>query len=332
MRAELESGVLTLRGEDGSAVLVATADVLLSDGRLLRRDLEWRIDSSAPDYVVVRLAFVNRGESPVRVEQLRPLVAERGYRGLPIDAFEISSTGWQSWSRSYPPAPFEPNLHTAGPPIRGPWLPHRQPDSQVEAWMTILRRHDGTSIVLGFLSAERQLGTLEIQPTAAGHALVAATELDGIELAPGAEIESEPLLIAEGAESALRDLYANRVATTMRARPQTRAVLSGWCSWYQLYTTVSEADVLRNMASLAAQRDLLPLQLIQLDDGYQHAVGDWLELNPKFLTRHAGARARDSTARLHAGAVAGSLHRLSPIAHLRTAPATGSCATSAASR
>jgi alpha-galactosidase len=282
MRAELEPGVLTLRDAANSAVVVATADVLLTGGRRLTRDLEWRIDSSAADHIVVRLAFVNRSDSPVRVEQLRPLIAERGYRGLPVDALEISSTGWQSWSRSYPPAPFEPNLTTAGPPIRGPWLPHRQPDSQVEAWMTLLRQLDGTSIVLGFLSAERQLGTIEIQPTAAGHALVAATELEGIEVAPGVEIVSEPLLMAEGSESALRDLYANRVATTMRARPQARAVLSGWCSWYQLYTTVSEADVMRNLLSLAAQRELLPLQLIQLDDGYQHAVGDWLELNAKF--------------------------------------------------
>ena len=118
MRAELEPGVLRLRDQTDSVVLIATADVLLSDGRQLTRDLEWRIDSSAPDYVVVRLAFVNRGERPVRVEQLRPLVAERGYRGLPIDAFEISSTGWQSWSRSYLPASFEPNVHTAGPPMR----------------------------------------------------------------------------------------------------------------------------------------------------------------------------------------------------------------------
>src|SRR5207253_9191120 len=58
--------------------------------------------------------------------------------------------------------------------------------------------------------------------------------------------------------------------------------LTGWCSWYQLYTTVSEADVDRNLSSLAERRDQIPLRLIQLDDGYQHAVGDWLDLNEKF--------------------------------------------------
>jgi len=67
----------------------------------------------------------------------------------------------------------------------------------------------------------------------------------------------------------------------MQARPTTD-VLSGWSSWYQLYTTVSADDVRRNLASLASRRDLLPLKLIQIDDGYQHAVGDWLDLNAKF--------------------------------------------------
>jgi alpha-galactosidase len=38
----------------------------------------------------------------------------------------------------------------------------------------------------------------------------------------------------------------------------------------------------RNVASLAAHKDLLRLRLIQLDDGYQRAVGDWLEVSPKF--------------------------------------------------
>jgi alpha-galactosidase len=145
--------------------------------------------------------------------------------------------------------------------------------------MTVLSADDSPSLLLGFVGAHQQLGTIEIVPTDGGvHNLVAATELDGVS---HAEVVSEPLLIACGSELELLEMYAHAVGDEMHARPATD-VLTGWCSWYQLYTTVSEADVDRNLASLTARHDQLPLHLIQLDDGYQRAVGDWLDLNEKF--------------------------------------------------
>src|SRR5215207_1057199 len=281
MRAEQHAGQLTLLDPSGQTVLVSRAEVLFTDGAL-SSNLDWRIDSSRSDQVVIRVAFVNTTAKAVRIEQIRPMIAQRGYRELALGDLAISATCWQSWSRSHPTAPFAPNATTAAPPIRGPRLPHRGPDSQVEAWMTVLQHPDGHSLLLGFLSAESQLGTIEIRPSEDGHSLIAATELEGITIEPGTEIVSEPLLIAEGTASELIARYAVQVAEKMGARQPHHEVLSGWCSWYQLYTSVSQADVRRNLASLAARRELLPLKLIQIDDGYQHAVGDWLELNNKF--------------------------------------------------
>jgi alpha-galactosidase len=280
--AQVEHGLLTVVESDGSTLLSAHGEALLSDGRVLStRDgnqVAWQVDQ-ADDGVIVRLRLRDAG----RVEQLRPLVAPVGYKALPLRQLRIQQTGWQSWSRTHPPAPFEPNLQTAAPPIRGPYLPHRRKDSQLEPWMTILSASGSPSLLLGFVSAHTQLGSLEIAPAHGegggdGHSLLAATELDGVS---GMDVVSEPLLIATGAESDLLQMYANAVATHMNARVP-REVLTGWCSWYQLYTSVSEADVDRNLSSLAERRDQLPLHVIQLDDGYQHAVGDWLELNEKF--------------------------------------------------
>jgi alpha-galactosidase len=48
---------------------------------------------------------------------------------------------------------------------------------------------------------------------------------------------------------------------------------TGWCSWYGYWMDVTEADVLDN---LAAADDLdLPIDTVQLDDGYQTGIGDW---------------------------------------------------------
>jgi alpha-galactosidase len=61
----------------------------------------------------------------------------------------------------------------------------------------------------------------------------------------------------------------------------------GWCSWYQYFHDVTEADLLGNLARSAGW----PFDVFQLDDGFQRAIGDWLETNEKFpstLDRLAG--------------------------------------------
>ena len=47
-----------------------------------------------------------------------------------------------------------------------------------------------------------------------------------------------------------------------------------WCSWYQYYSEVTAADVLAN---LDAMKEFdLPVGVVQIDDGYEAAPGDWL--------------------------------------------------------
>lgn len=53
-----------------------------------------------------------------------------------------------------------------------------------------------------------------------------------------------------------------------------------WCSWYQYFTDVTEADIVENIEAI--ERLDLPIDVIQLDDGYQSAHGDWLTLTDRF--------------------------------------------------
>jgi alpha-galactosidase len=53
-----------------------------------------------------------------------------------------------------------------------------------------------------------------------------------------------------------------------------------WCSWYHYFTEVTEADVLENLANLSTMD--LPVDVVQLDDGYQTEIGDWLTLGDRF--------------------------------------------------
>ncbi|MEU7524840.1 glycoside hydrolase family 36 protein [Saccharothrix sp. NPDC042600] len=53
-----------------------------------------------------------------------------------------------------------------------------------------------------------------------------------------------------------------------------------WCSWYQYFTEVTESDVDRNLALLDALD--LPVDVVQVDDGYQAEIGDWLAPSGRF--------------------------------------------------
>ena len=64
------------------------------------------------------------------------------------------------------------------------------------------------------------------------------------------------------------------------ARGGLRPVPAVWCSWYQYYAAVTEEDIRDN---LAAMDDLsVPVGVVQIDDGYQAAPGDWLVPSGRF--------------------------------------------------
>ncbi|HEX8863759.1 MAG TPA: glycoside hydrolase family 36 protein [Actinomycetes bacterium] len=79
--------------------------------------------------------------------------------------------------------------------------------------------------------------------------------------------------------AAWADRYAERAAV-----PSPRPAPTVWCSWYHYFTRVTEGDMLEN---LDAMDELdLPVEVVQLDDGYQAEIGDWLELSGRFSSLH----------------------------------------------
>lgn len=54
----------------------------------------------------------------------------------------------------------------------------------------------------------------------------------------------------------------------------------GWCTWYQYFLEVREEDVLENLAAM--RRQDLDVAVVQIDDGYEAGIGDWLERSPRF--------------------------------------------------
>ncbi|GAB2833648.1 hypothetical protein GCM10027176_42440 [Actinoallomurus bryophytorum] len=79
------------------------------------------------------------------------------------------------------------------------------------------------------------------------------------------------------------DGYARRTgAGAVRAAPAV------WCSWYHYFGAVTTDDILENLDAVE-ERDL-PVDVIQIDDGWQAGIGDWLSFSGPFagLPRLAG--------------------------------------------
>jgi alpha-galactosidase len=73
---------------------------------------------------------------------------------------------------------------------------------------------------------------------------------------------------------------------------QVRPAPTIWCSWYHYFTRVTEADMIENLDAM--DRLDLPVDVVQLDDGYQAELGDWLTLSDRFASlRDLTSRIRD---------------------------------------
>lgn len=121
----------------------------------------------------------------------------------------------------------------------------------------------------------------------------------------GKRIGSEPwplfsIFHAWGPHHHLYDRWAALYNQEQPWRPPD--TLRGWTSWYYHYQHISQAIFQSNLKAYCS----LPVQVIQLDDGYQKAVGLWTQPNSRFS---AGLKA-----------LADSIHRCGKKAGIWVAP------------
>jgi alpha-galactosidase len=144
-------------------------------------------------------------------------------------------------------------------------------------------------LLLAFTSCQRFGGEFRLYPSGRLQILMNG---EGRTLAQGQHWQSESLLCLEGPDrEALLTLLATQIEAehgslvdSVSTRP------SGWCSWYHYYAEVSAADIREN---LAVRAERFPaLRYVQIDDGYQAKMGDWLTPSAKF-EQGVAALARD---------------------------------------
>src|SRR5256885_274205 len=66
-----------------------------------------------------------------------------------------------------------------------------------------------------------------------------------------------------------------------RPAPTRSTSTVGW-RWSHYFPDVAESDIVENVAPI--QRLDLPVDVIQIDDGWQSEIGDWLTLSGRFAS------------------------------------------------
>jgi alpha-galactosidase len=269
------------------APLPVAAEAPLVPGRTrlgpLDVDVEIRPDGASAR-VSVRVANASG-----RALRLESLILGFRWREHGLSSLRFLRHGWQSWS--YTGAR---DLDAAGEPgfPSGPWLrglhhavaavaPDRRGWHESDLVSVAGATPRGPACLIGVLERGQVFGVIYLRRERSAVALEAELRLDAI-LAPGETRRLEDVYLSLGADaSGLLEEYAERLGRSAAART-ARPFLAGWCSWYHFFHGVREEDLLRNLDALAAHRQELPVDVVQLDDGYQRAVGDWLETNAKF--------------------------------------------------
>jgi alpha-galactosidase len=178
--------------------------------------------------------------------------------------------GWQSWSPSgwY-------RVHDRPPRS----MPHRKvmnhrPESQIsddvfwgEGLLAVDPGDGGPVHVFAAVDAGRTV--CPIRARGAGDRLVvaAAGQVDHI-------VDS-----GRGQPGSALGRWADKFASAVGVGPLQRAPTI-WCSWYHYFTDVTATDVVENIAAIDDLR--LDVDVVQVDDGYQAEIGDWLVPSERF--------------------------------------------------
>ncbi|MDG9714226.1 glycoside hydrolase family 36 protein [Streptomyces sp. DH10] len=188
---------------------------------------------------------------------------------VPVDPrrARVHEEGWQSWSPSGAYA-----LGTA---------PYRPANAN---WATVCYR-PGVSVPDGVFQGE---GLLALDPGDGSPVrLWAAAE-------PTREVPSIRLAVRDGiaevgADGPVKEWTGDDIRSVLGDWASGLGIVAPrpaptvWCSWYEYFTQVTEDDIHENLRAMDTLD--LPVDVVQIDDGYQRALGDWLTLSGRFRSR-----------------------------------------------
>jgi len=200
------------------------------------------------------------------------------------------SNGWQSWSYAGLVGADQSMPGTRLGPIRrtmidrpGARFPRGRGRVRSDMFGVLLDRISHTGILAGFLSQSAAFGTVTSCLEGTQPSLHLRTNLDDVLLDPGETFITDwaCLDFIDTKSSDPLSTYLKLTADENSARVANSSPL-GWCSWYYYFQDVHQTHIRDHLKWAKEHQDEIPLEVIQIDDGYQSDIGDWLTTNERF--------------------------------------------------
>jgi alpha-galactosidase len=278
-----------------AAVLAPAAGVMLlgigraADGRYLRLDLQ--TIRNAPSRVVplndaenisaVKLtkawngsickpSLINQGSRPVRIKEVALFELTPSFHPetrIYGEGFQMLSQTGGTVSKPEDLGNYTDAKHYKMPIPEG---------ARAFYGMMTLAGGDRKHNLLAFTSCRRFNGQFFLRDGS----LDVVLDTEGLELRPGQQWQLEEFIYRSGPDRG--KLLAELASVLNQNHPPLRfpSPPTGWCSWYCFGPRVTAEQVLENLDFIA--RNAPGLKYIQIDDGYQPAMGDWLETGKAF--------------------------------------------------
>lgn len=103
--------------------------------------------------------------------------------------------------------------------------------------------------------------------------------LENLEFEKDEKIRLEDMVILTGERNAILKRFADLICENHPAKKYNEVPV-GWCSWYCIGPNISEKSLFDNLKVIKEKTP--ELKYIQIDDGFQPFMGDWLETSDKF--------------------------------------------------
>ena len=258
-------------------------------------ELSYRINNyDQRPFLMFQLVIHNRSLQPIFLEEMCLFQADRALGGrvdMPDAGSELRflKVGLHSWAYTGLRTPHQRDSSSWIDPLTrvsyfNPLtpVPHRRGEFWSEGWGVLAGER--AAMVAGFTSTARQFGQMYTCTRRDAEALMLVTQVDGIRLDPGETCESEwaylQFITLPNPEPTAD--FVQAVSRQMKVHLRSSPPPLMWTHWYHFYHKVNENIILQNIDAMVKLRQELPIQVVELDDGYQTAWGDWTTTNSKF--------------------------------------------------
>lgn len=263
----------------------------------LRVNIYFALSHIAPLFLW-KLRVTNTADDAVKLEKIEFLriggQEKFGSLDFPDTAVDrrwsFFSNGWQSWSPSgaYPNG--EPMRISRLGILQQPMIiNHGTPALRMAGYYTadffgvLADLSSKCGLAAGFLSQKQHFGSIEA--VTFDRPSLAIFTSDSAVILPGDSLDTDWTVISSIATDD-PDLLGNYLECVAREHGLLdhyfRPAPAGWCSWYHYYNDINAVEIRKNLNAILDAQNQLPLQLVQIDDGFETRVGDWFSFQPGF--------------------------------------------------